>query len=251
MQKALIAYGGNLEDVLLFRALRGIERGFYIDVGANDPIEDSVTKLFYDRHWHGINVEPQQKHFKALLKARPRDINLGVAASNRNGLITFHEVGGWGHGLSTLKPDALKDRDLRGERVRTYDVRAMTLTDICAEHAPADVHFLKIDVEGAEEDVLRGFDLTRYRPWIIVAECFKKPPPWETLITKNGYTFAQADPANRYYVSDEHQSLLSAFSFPVDAYERYSRKDIEDALLLRHKPLKWMTKQLSKKARNL
>jgi FkbM family methyltransferase len=251
MQKPLIAYGGNLEDVLLFRALRGVERGFYIDVGANDPIEDSVTKLFYDRGWHGINVEPQRRHLSNLLAARARDINLGVAVSDRNGTVVFHEVMGWAHGLSTLRPEALKKHDLRGANVRSYDVQSRTLTDICAEYAPADIHFLKIDVEGAEEDVLRGFDLTKYRPWIIVAEYLGGEPPWDHLIVGQDYKFAHADFANRYYVSNDHTELMQAFLFPVDFYQRYSRKDIEDALLFRHKPLKWMTTQLSKAVRKL
>jgi hypothetical protein len=44
------------EDLLLFNALREVspEAGFYIDVGANDPEKDSVTKFFYDQGWHGV-----------------------------------------------------------------------------------------------------------------------------------------------------------------------------------------------------
>jgi hypothetical protein len=52
----LISYAQNAEDVLLWRALGAVQDGFYIDVGANDPQEGSVTKLFYDAGWHGINV---------------------------------------------------------------------------------------------------------------------------------------------------------------------------------------------------
>lgn len=53
-----ISYAQNFEDVRLWRALKQFEHGFYIDVGANDPSHDSVTKAFYDHGWHGINVEP-------------------------------------------------------------------------------------------------------------------------------------------------------------------------------------------------
>lgn len=242
----MIAYGGNLEDVLLFRALGHVENGFYIDVGANDPVEDSVTKLFYDRGWRGINIEPQQRHLAELRKQRARDVNLGVAASDHAGVVTFHEVSGWAHGLSTTKPDVLKTRDLKGERPRSYEVPANTLTAICAEHAPDDIHFLKIDVEGAEDAVLRGLDLARFRPWVIVAECAPGVPSWDVILVGNGYTFARADAANRYYVSGNHPELLSALAFPVDDYARYNRKDVEDALLLRHKPLKWIVKNLAR-----
>jgi hypothetical protein len=52
-----VSYAQNYEDILLGRALRKSE-GFYIDVGANHPVFHSVTKLFHDRGWRGINVEP-------------------------------------------------------------------------------------------------------------------------------------------------------------------------------------------------
>ena len=55
---SFISYAQNYEDVTLYRALRGVARGFYIDVGANDPINDSVTCAFYQRGWRGINLEP-------------------------------------------------------------------------------------------------------------------------------------------------------------------------------------------------
>jgi len=53
-----VSYAQNYEDVMLWRALKHIENGFYIDVGAAWPSEHSVTKLFYDEGWRGINIEP-------------------------------------------------------------------------------------------------------------------------------------------------------------------------------------------------
>ena len=75
-----ISYAQNMEDVLLWRCFKDLENGTYIDVGANDPSEDSVTKAFYDRGWSGINIEPIQRHHDDLTAQRPRDINLRVAA---------------------------------------------------------------------------------------------------------------------------------------------------------------------------
>ena len=59
----LETYSLDLEDLILFAMLRDIREGFYIDIGANDPLIDSVTKFFYDRGWHGINIEPAKKFF--------------------------------------------------------------------------------------------------------------------------------------------------------------------------------------------
>ena len=43
-----VSYAQNFEDVLLWRALRDIEHGFYVDVGAQDPVTDSVSLSFYE-----------------------------------------------------------------------------------------------------------------------------------------------------------------------------------------------------------
>ena len=48
------------EDFILYVILLDIKNGFYIDIGAYDPTKISVTKYFYLRGWHGINIEPQK-----------------------------------------------------------------------------------------------------------------------------------------------------------------------------------------------
>ena len=75
-----VSYAQNFEDVLLWRALHSVERGFYIDAGAWHPDTDSVTRAFHDRGWHGINVEPSAEGFQRLEAARPRLIEAVVRA---------------------------------------------------------------------------------------------------------------------------------------------------------------------------
>jgi len=87
-----ISYAQNNEDVLLWRALGHIKNGYYIDVGANDPVEHSVTKSFYDAGWSGISVEPLPKYHQAFLEQRPRDTNLAIAAGAVDGELTLYDV---------------------------------------------------------------------------------------------------------------------------------------------------------------
>jgi hypothetical protein len=96
-----ISYAQNYEDVILWRALRDVEKGFYVDVGAADPQEWSVTRAFYDRGWSGINIEPLDEYFDKLTQARPRDINLRVALGRAAGRRTLHTIAGTG--LSTAR----------------------------------------------------------------------------------------------------------------------------------------------------
>ena len=55
---AFRSYAQNFEDLMLYRALGKVERGFYIDIGAHHPEIDSVSKAFVDRGWRGVHVEP-------------------------------------------------------------------------------------------------------------------------------------------------------------------------------------------------
>ena len=54
----IVSHAQNFEDVILNRALEDVESGFYIDIGANDPDIDSVTRYFYEKGWSGIKIEP-------------------------------------------------------------------------------------------------------------------------------------------------------------------------------------------------
>jgi hypothetical protein len=85
----------------------------------------------------------------------------------------------------------------------------VTLASLCEQHQVQNIDFLKIDVEGAESDVLAGNDFNRYRPKVIVAEAVtpgKGEPAWdayEPLLLANGYKFRLFDTLNRFYVAQE------------------------------------------------
>jgi hypothetical protein len=49
MQDKIISYPQNFEDIMFYRSLKNVKDGFYIDIGAADPIAESVSKLFYDK----------------------------------------------------------------------------------------------------------------------------------------------------------------------------------------------------------
>ena len=89
-----ISYSQNFEDVMLWRALKHKENGFYIDVGAAHPDIDLVTRAFFDRGWTGINIEPSLEFYTRLAATRGRDINLDLAVGSEPGSVTFFEIPG-------------------------------------------------------------------------------------------------------------------------------------------------------------
>jgi FkbM family methyltransferase len=222
-----ISHGQNLEDVVLYRALRGVQRGFYIDVGAQDPMLDSVTRAFYDRGWRGINIEPVEEWFQKLRKERADDTNLRLAAWSCTATLKFFEV--VNTGLSTTVRELADRWREQGYRVLEHEVPAKPLDLICAELGVKEVHFLKIDVEGAEAEVLKGLSLTGVRPWILVVEATEpnsRTPThegWEYLLIEKRYELAYFDGLNRFYVAREHADLKPLLSIPPNVFDDYVR----------------------------
>ena len=99
---------------------------------------------------------------------------------------------------------------------RSRDAAGDDAAALCEQHAPASFEFLKVDVEGAEADVLRGGDFSRFRPKIIVVEAIKPLTlapawdEWEPLLARHGYAYVWDDELNRYYVAEEARALAAA-----------------------------------------
>jgi FkbM family methyltransferase len=223
-----ISYAQNFEDVMLWRALRNVEKGFYVDVGANDPVLNSVTKAFYERGWRGINIEPVRYWFDKLENDRPEDVNLNIAISDKPGFMRLYDVADTG--LSTFSQDVAEaHKETGGFVYQEILVPALTLREVISTSPYNEIHFLNIDVEGAELQVLTGIDLNRIRPWIILVEATRPLSAvldyenWDSLLTKRDYEFAYFDGLNRFYLAKERGDLQSAFKVPPNVFDDFIR----------------------------
>jgi len=217
-----ISYADHGEDILLKRCFP--KPGFYIDAGANHPTHGSITKHFYDNGWQGINIEPVPEMFELLQKERPRDINICCALGAKAGEATFYKTAVSGY--STLNENFAKRAQAAGQKVHPYRVKIETLDKICSERRVQHIDFLKIDVEGAEKEVLLGFSFAPARPKVIVIEATKpdsREPSheeWEALVFQANYTFAYFDGLNRFYVANQQKELLAHFKTPPNVWDK-------------------------------
>lgn len=199
------SFAHNDEDVVLWRALAGagVDKGRYIDVGANRPTDVSVSRAFYDRGWRGIVIEPEPGFAESLRQQRPDDIVIEAVVTSDGGQST----------VGTTHRNA-------GPAVHAVEVPTRTLDDILAQAGwtGMEIHFLSIDAEagadGSAADILRGLDLQRWRPWVLVIGSGTPngdgptQPDWEKTVGAAGYAFRLFDGLSRFYVAPERAADL-------------------------------------------
>jgi FkbM family methyltransferase len=207
-----LSYAQNMEDYHLARLFEGQADGFYIDVGAGHPVADNVSFWFYLQGWRGIVVEPQEELAGLYAHVRPRDATVCTLVGQKRGAADFHVVDRL-HGFSTTIEAHARGAAAFGAGFRTVRRPVTTLADLCESHAPPRIDFLKVDVEGAEGEVLAGGDWQRWRPRIVVVEAMAPGDmaeawsAWEAHLTRQRYRFVFFDGLNRFYVADEAADL--------------------------------------------
>ncbi|MEX2100294.1 MAG: FkbM family methyltransferase [Acidimicrobiia bacterium] len=234
-----VSYAQNQEDVVLARALHPDDRGgFWVDVGAGDPVLDSVTAAFAERGWRGVNVEPLPREHGRLCAARPADTNLRVALGATAGLgQLFVEPADKrerpsldapiDRGASTMVPELAERYRADGQEFTPIEVPIWTLAQVVADHVRGPVDFLKVDVEGFEREVLAGADWSSFRPRVVVMEATvpKSDEPaheaWEPMLIEVGYRLAMFDGLNRFYAHADEPALLQALAIPANVFDDF------------------------------
>ncbi len=226
MTESFTSYAQNFEDVMLWRALKHVQHGFYIDIGAQHPLVDSVSLAFYEHGWQGIHVEPTPTFAQLLREARGDETVIQAAVGRNPAIQTFFEIEGTG--LSTIDREIAEIHKLAGFKVNEISVPVLTLANIFETCPDREIHWLKIDVEGAEDIVLRSWRPSKARPWIVVVESTfpltqrQTHSSWEPVLRKYGYAAVYFDGLNRYYVSKAHPELKSAFLVPPNVFDGFS-----------------------------
>jgi len=197
-----ISYGQTGEDAVLLRVFGDRPTGCWIDVGANHPVLDSVTKNFYDMGWRGINIEPIVSLYEALRRERPEDVNILAAVAEAPGELTFFR-NDTHLGLSTFDARWAEQYRERGDAIEPVPVRVTTLPAICEDHlAGRTIDFLKIDTEGHELTVIDGHDFERFPATVLLAESGYKRDEITKRLAAVGMRFTLFDGTNCWYVAE-------------------------------------------------
>src|SRR5262252_8276821 len=226
MARPTVSYAQRFEDLYLMRCFAAGSDGFYIDIGSGHPVYDNTSFAFYLKGWHGITVEPNPWLARLSRAVRPRDRHIEALVGATVGEATFYLVNDF-HGFSTMIADHARAAQAQfGKSSQALTVPVTTLARLCVQQqVPGAFDFLKVDVEGAEPDVLLNGDWQSYRPKVVVVEAlapYTLAPAydaWEPFLAKHGYRYVWFDSLNRYYLAQEAEELAPCFENAPSSFD--------------------------------
>jgi FkbM family methyltransferase len=148
------------------------KNGFYIDVGCNHPVYNNNTFLLHKKGWGGINIDIDTKSIELFNIFRAKDLNLNVAASSKKTVLDYLYF----HDKSPINKIKSKENNNEQSFQKIKKINSDTLDSIIENsvYKNKEIDFLSIDVEGHELEVIKGFNLQKYKPRIIVIEYLDK-----------------------------------------------------------------------------
>ena len=161
------------EDLIVKKYFKDKTNGFYVDLGCYHPIQNNNTLLLYQKGWRGINIDISEFTIKLFDYCRSDDLNLNLAASDKNGEIDFY----YQKKISALSTIKRKQSEIAFQgKIKKKKIISKTLTNILddSKYKNKKIDFLDIDVEGVDLDALKSLDFYRYSPTLICVEILHK-----------------------------------------------------------------------------
>ena len=152
-------------DVIVDSILKDKKRGIYVDVGCHHPLINNNTYLLFKRGWKGINIDLDFSSIDMFNYFRPNDDNQKVALSNKKGfskLYFFHN--------RAAKNTIYKARGKGAKLIKKIETNTLDNVIKNSKLNFKKIDFLSIDVEGNEINVLKGFNLKKYKPTVVILE---------------------------------------------------------------------------------
>jgi FkbM family methyltransferase len=162
--------------------LMSYENGVFIEVGANDGIQQSNTRRFEEFHgWTGILVEPSEILFSKLRNNRPNSKCFQCALGSFEENNTFADGDFDGSLMSSIDGERLQRSALNQVLIRS-------LQSILDETDVQHVNFFSLDTEGYELNILKGIDFSRITFDYMLIEIYQHQ--YESIVSflqKRGY----------------------------------------------------------------
>jgi FkbM family methyltransferase len=177
-----------------------VRDGYFVDVGSGDGVLESNTKALEGLGWKGVCIDPFPTNMSSRKCTLFEEVVYGVAGKQ----ITF-KVAGFLSGIHDIMGSTKNWESV--QQAKTVELTTVTLDDILARSdAPAYIHYISIDVEGAELEVLKGFSFSKYKVGAFTIEHNYEEPKRSqirSLLASKGYQYMMSLWRDDCYVSED------------------------------------------------
>lgn len=191
---------------ILFQKLM-IDNPSWMDIGAGDPYILSNTAFFYEKGFHGINIEPNPDFYQKLVESRPDDVNLNCAIGSESGILDYYMFDGYPFLNSCCKQDADSMVNEFGYKIgNVLEVSMLTLQQVLSDYCHGQFpDLLSVDIEGMDLNILEQIDYSKSAPKIIIVETVKfgsvkKDQAIKDFLENKGYLAPYETPINTIFV---------------------------------------------------
>lgn len=206
IRKSKSSYAQCGEDMIL-DIIFDKPKGFYVDVGANNPIIQSNTHYLYNMGWNGINIDAAPDSMVPFKMIRKRDINLEMPISDEQERLKYYSFKTSFYNTF----DEQSAKNCKDELIGTIEVNTKKLSEIFDEYlGENEIDFLNVDVEGWDLKVLRSNNWNKYRPKVIVTEffpflenCYPDQTEIGVFLKDNNYKYLCCTPHNSFFLEQE------------------------------------------------
>ena len=162
------SYSFNGVDLIVDYIFKNKKKGFYLDIGAQHPVSNNNTYLLFKKGWNGINIDLDEKNINLFKLARPKDINLNFAISDSEkevDLFFYHDSSP----INTLSENVSNFQKAKVTKIKKIKTKILNkvLEGLSLKN---HIDYMNIDVEGHEIQVLKGFNIAKYKPSVISIE---------------------------------------------------------------------------------
>ena len=221
----MLSFAQNFEDVILNRAFTNKKQGFFLDIGAQHPVIDSVSRHFILNGWNGILVEPVPAYAILLKEEYPHISVLQKYVGKKRNREMFIIAD---TGLSTSDELLAQAYKNSGLNISNEICEGMTLDEIFEFIGEVDIDWMKIDAENSEVEILNSWKSENVKPTIVVLEVLdplhKKQINNEitVLMKSKGYVEVYFDGLNKFFLSKNHGEMKIHFDLPPNIFDNFS-----------------------------
>lgn len=202
---------------IVTKVFPGRRDGFFLEIGAGDGFTGSDTYVLeVDYGWSGLCIEANPALFETMKRIVQRNcicVNECVDEHARN--VRF-AISGDTSGIIADDTDNCEARRLiklrrLARRGEVRSLQATTVGDLLAIHgAPSVIDYFSLDVEGAEERIVRSFPFSAYS---VLAMTVERPTPTiHDILTRAGLIMVRHHIHDGFYL---HKTIANAQYVPL------------------------------------